>query len=101
MMQEDVNHHHGGVQGRSSVAKTEPDTEEKPEDTAVGVSMDSVKIVADSLGIQGLPDDACREMSEEVTYRLRILAQNAQKFMYHGRRNKMMSEEVTYRLRIL
>jgi len=99
-MMDDSPHHHGGPGGMGRAMKMETESsDEQGQDDTVGVSIDTVKVVADQLAIQNLPEDACREMSEEVTYRLRILAQNAQKFMNHGRRTKLLCEDIDHALR--
>jgi len=77
----------------------EDDNPGQPDDTQ-GVSIETVKVIAESIGIQGLPEEACREMSEEVTYRLRIVAQNAQKFMYHSRRTKILTDDIDCALKV-
>ncbi|XP_023337419.1 transcription initiation factor TFIID subunit 6-like [Eurytemora carolleeae] len=80
--------------------KSEPiEVDHQVEDT-VGVSTETIKIIADTLGMPGLPEDACRELSEEVTYRLRMLTQNAQKFMNHGRRTKMFCDDIDHALKL-
>jgi len=86
-----------------SGTKAEPmeaESETQPESTATGVSQETVKVIADSLGIVGLPDDACREVSEDVTYRLRLLVQNAEKLMNHGKRNKMICDDIDHALKM-
>lgn len=39
------------------------------------LSIESVKMMAESIGVTALPEDTCREISEDVTYRLRVILQ--------------------------
>jgi len=86
----------------SSSMKVEPPEPEveSTQEVNTGVSLETVKVIADNLGIQGLPDDACREVSEDVTYRLRLLIQNAEKLMNHGKRNKMLCDDIDHALKM-
>lgn len=36
---------------------------------------DSMKVIAESIGIAGLPDDAASQLAEDVSYRLKLLIQ--------------------------
>lgn len=39
------------------------------------LSVESVKMMAESIGVTALPEDTCREISEDATYRLRVIIQ--------------------------
>lgn len=39
------------------------------------LSVESVKMMAESVGVTALPEDTCREISEDATYRLRVIIQ--------------------------
>jgi transcription initiation factor TFIID subunit 6 len=56
--------------------------------------------MAETVGMGALPEDAARELAEEVTYRVRQLVQDGQKFMYHGKRARMAAEDVDHALRM-
>lgn len=92
----------GGVAIKTEPGEVEADTPMEVDSTnpTVGVTLDTVKVIAESIGILGLPDDACRELSEEVTFKLRMLAQDAQKFMYHGKRNRMVCDDIDHALKV-
>ena len=36
---------------------------------------DSMKVIAESIGVAGLPDDAASQLAEDVSYRLKLLIQ--------------------------
>jgi transcription initiation factor TFIID subunit 6 len=89
------------------------------------LSTESVKAVAESLGIAGLSDEAARDLSEETTYRyiielevvtshriwqnnpligiyfsLRVLLQDAHKFLLHAKRRKLLVEDLDFALKV-
>lgn len=39
------------------------------------LSPDSMKGIAESIGISGIPDDAASQLAEDVSYRLKLLIQ--------------------------
>lgn len=43
------------------------------------LSVESVKMMAESVGVTALPEDTCREISEDATYRLRVIIQEVLK----------------------
>lgn len=47
------------------------------DDTQVAPSFppDSVKVIAESIGISSIGDDVAKEIAEEATFRLRLLVQ--------------------------
>lgn len=61
---------------------------------------DSMKVIAESIGIAGLPDDAASQLAEDVGYRLKLLIQEAVKFMHHGKRSKLSMTDFDMALRI-
>ncbi|CAB4063683.1 TAF6 [Lepeophtheirus salmonis] len=62
---------------------------------------DSIKTAAESLGLSSiLHEDAAKELAEHLTYRIRMLIQDAQKYAFHGKRSKVQSEDLDYALRM-
>ncbi|XP_050734254.1 transcription initiation factor TFIID subunit 6-like [Eriocheir sinensis] len=49
---------------------------------------DSIKIIAESIGISAIGDDVAKEVAEEATFRLRLLVQDGIKYMHHGKRKR-------------
>jgi transcription initiation factor TFIID subunit 6 len=39
------------------------------------LSQESMKVIAESIGIANLPEEAARELSDEVSYRLKLVLQ--------------------------
>ncbi|XP_028967563.1 transcription initiation factor TFIID subunit 6 [Galendromus occidentalis] len=64
------------------------------------LSIESVKMMAESIGVTALPEDTCREISEDVTYRLRVILQEAVKFTRHGKRKKLLTSDLDSALRV-
>ncbi|XP_022669222.1 transcription initiation factor TFIID subunit 6-like isoform X2 [Varroa jacobsoni] len=64
------------------------------------LSVESVKMMAESVGVTALPEDTCREISEDATYRLRVIIQEAIKFTRHGKRKRMTSFDLDNALRV-
>ncbi|XP_022919113.2 transcription initiation factor TFIID subunit 6 isoform X1 [Onthophagus taurus] len=63
-------------------------------------SAESIKVVAESIGIPNLPDDAAKELADDISYRLKHIIQDAAKFMHHAKRTKLMNTDVDYALKI-
>ncbi|XP_038158457.1 TAF6-like RNA polymerase II p300/CBP-associated factor-associated factor 65 kDa subunit 6L [Cyprinodon tularosa] len=62
------------------------------------VSRDSVKLMAESTGVD-LADDVAALLAEDVCYRLREAAQTSSQFMRHAKRRKLTVEDVNRALR--
>ncbi|XP_054272935.1 transcription initiation factor TFIID subunit 6-like isoform X2 [Macrosteles quadrilineatus] len=58
------------------------------------ISVDTMKTIAESIGIGSLPDEGARELAEDITYRLKHVIQDAAKFMHHGKRIKLSTSDV-------
>lgn len=39
------------------------------------LSQESIKVIAESIGLANLPDEAAKELAEDVSYRLKLLIQ--------------------------
>ncbi|XP_077987771.1 transcription initiation factor TFIID subunit 6-like [Glandiceps talaboti] len=61
---------------------------------------ESVKVIAESVGIDRLADEAVTMLSEDVTYRLKEMTQDALKFMRHGKRKKLSTSDFDHALKI-
>ncbi|CAL8114246.1 unnamed protein product [Orchesella dallaii] len=62
--------------------------------------VDSVKAMAESVGISNLQDDAAKDLAEDVTYRLKCIIQDAAKFMELGRRIKLNVHDIDHALKV-
>ncbi|CAG7786505.1 unnamed protein product [Allacma fusca] len=64
------------------------------------IYVDSIKAMAESVGISSLQDDAAKEIAEDVTFRLKVIIQDAVKFMELGKRRKLCTQDLDYSLKI-
>ncbi|CAH0558321.1 unnamed protein product [Brassicogethes aeneus] len=52
------------------------------------------KVIAESIGIPNLQDEAAKELADDISYRLKHIIQDAAKFMNHAKRVKLMQSDV-------
>jgi transcription initiation factor TFIID subunit 6 len=64
------------------------------------VYVDSVKAMAESVGIANLNDEAAKVLAEDITYRIRNILQDALKFMEKGKRRKLTTQDFDYALKV-
>lgn len=64
------------------------------------LTVDSIKVIAESVGIASLGDDAAKELADDVSYRLKIILQDAMKFMNHSKRQKLSISDMDHALKI-
>ncbi|XP_043284021.1 transcription initiation factor TFIID subunit 6-like isoform X2 [Venturia canescens] len=64
------------------------------------LSQESMKVIAESIGVGNLPDEAAKDLAEDVSYRLKEIIQDAAKFMRHGKRQRMTTHDVDHALKI-
>lgn len=64
------------------------------------LSIDSMKVIAETVGIATLGDDAAKELADDVTYRLKVIVQDAMKFMHHSKRQKLSITDIDHALKI-
>ncbi|CAH1797064.1 unnamed protein product [Owenia fusiformis] len=64
------------------------------------LTIETVKVFAESIGIASLPDNAAQLLANDATYRLQQLAQEAAKFMRHGKRKAMSTVDFDHALKV-
>ncbi|EGN93949.1 hypothetical protein SERLA73DRAFT_115423 [Serpula lacrymans var. lacrymans S7.3] len=62
---------------------------------------ESVKDVAESLGISNLSDTVASSLAADVEYRMHQVIEEASRFMRHGRRTTMTTSDIDQALRVL
>ncbi|XP_050548256.1 transcription initiation factor TFIID subunit 6-like [Daktulosphaira vitifoliae] len=62
---------------------------------------ESLKVIAESVGIGNLSDDAAKEISDSATYRLKLVLQESKKFMMHSNRCKLLPTDIDNALKVL
>ncbi|XP_029168957.1 transcription initiation factor TFIID subunit 6-like [Nylanderia fulva] len=64
------------------------------------LSQESIKVIAESIGVGNFPDEAAKDLAEDVSYRLKEIIQDATKFMRHGKRQRMTTHDIDHALKI-
>lgn len=64
------------------------------------LSVESMKVIAESIGVGALPDDAAKELADDVSYKLKQIIQDAAKFMHHAKRQRLTIADVDHSLKV-
>lgn len=64
------------------------------------LSVESMKVIAESIGVGALPDDAAKELADDVSYKLKQIVQDAAKFMHHAKRERLSISDVDHALKV-
>ncbi|XP_034945479.1 transcription initiation factor TFIID subunit 6-like isoform X2 [Chelonus insularis] len=64
------------------------------------LSQESMKVIAESIGVGNLPDEAAKDLAEDVSYRLKEIIQDAAKFMRHGKRQRLTTHDIDHALKV-
>lgn len=61
---------------------------------------ESIKVIAESVGVSGLPDDASSFLAEDISYRLKVIIQEAEKLRQHSKRKRLTCSDFDAALQI-
>uniref|UniRef100_A0A182NCY6 Transcription initiation factor TFIID subunit 6 n=1 Tax=Anopheles dirus TaxID=7168 RepID=A0A182NCY6_9DIPT len=64
------------------------------------LSLESMKVIAESIGVGSLPDDAAKELADDVSFKLKQIVQDAAKFMHHSKRMKLSIADIDHSLKV-
>ena len=61
---------------------------------------ESIKLVGESVGISNLTDEACRELASDLTFTIKSMLLDAQKFARRSRRKNLIPSDIDYSLKV-
>ncbi|KAI9588336.1 transcription initiation factor TFIID subunit 6-like isoform X6 [Glossina fuscipes] len=64
------------------------------------LSAESMKVIAESIGVGSLPDDAAKELAEDVSFKIKRIVQDAAKFMHHSKRDRLVLSDIDHALKV-
>lgn len=56
--------------------------------------------MAESVGVSNLQDEAAKEIAEDITYKLKLIVQDAVKFMEQAKRTKLQASDIDNSLKV-
>lgn len=64
------------------------------------ISQESIKVIAESIGISNLADGAAKELADDISFKIKSIVQDAEKFMHHSKRQKLCLVDIDESLKL-
>ncbi|GAB6024217.1 Transcription initiation factor TFIID subunit 6 [Chamberlinius hualienensis] len=64
------------------------------------LSTESIKAIAETIGIANLADEAAKDLADDVSYRLKQAIQDSAKFLIHGKRKRLLTNDIDNALKM-
>lgn len=61
---------------------------------------ESIKVIAESVGLKDFPDDAAQELANDISHKLKQIIHDGGKFMHHAKRQKLTTADIDHSLKV-
>ncbi|RWS05539.1 transcription initiation factor tfii-D-like protein [Dinothrombium tinctorium] len=84
---------------KSAASKTQSSSSNAPPNMS-HFSVESMKMIGESIGVSALSDEASRLIADDVLYRLKLIIQESEKFAGHAKRRKVIAKDIDDALKV-
>ncbi|CAF0770535.1 unnamed protein product [Brachionus calyciflorus] len=88
------------VQNDTNESPNKNDSKTTNSQNVLCATNDSIKLIAESIGINNLSEEACRELANDLTFTVKSLLLDAQKFSRRSRRKNLNPSDIDYALKV-
>jgi hypothetical protein len=84
----------------SSSTTTSSNTATANSNNLLVTTNESIKLIGESIGISNLSDEACREIASDLTFTIKSILLDSQKFARRSRRKNLIPSDIDYSLKV-